>query len=242
MPSNIGTPLDKFQLVDFSEDYRARALFSMVPENNTGRLLDVGSGNGIAGHLLRGKYAEIVLSDYSDTLVVALLRKFKKTPSVSVVQVDAKRLPYTDYFDTIIAADIIEHIDDDMVCLKGFFRALRPGGLLFLSVPAIPTLYGRRDAKYGHYRRYTKRGLKRQVGEVGFTVKKVFYWNFIGVAPYWVSEKIFRRELVGPVRTGSVKWASRVLNVFLFWLLRLESRISWLPLGLSLVVIAQKQP
>ena len=65
--------------------------------------------------------------------------------------------------DVVVAHDVIEHIQNDTEAVNDMARMLQPGGLLALSVPAHQWLNGRHDRQLGHFRRYTKQSLVRQL-------------------------------------------------------------------------------
>jgi hypothetical protein len=52
--------------------------------------------------------------------------------------------------------------------LRQVHELLRPGGRLFLTVPAYAFLHSAEDVAAGHFRRYTLRSLKRAVIASGF--------------------------------------------------------------------------
>ena len=64
--------------------------------------------------------------------------------------------------------DVVEHIADDVGFLRETRRALRPGGLLFIAVPAYPLLWSHEDAAAGHQRRYTAASMSRLIEDAGF--------------------------------------------------------------------------
>jgi SAM-dependent methyltransferase len=64
--------------------------------------------------------------------------------------------------------DVLEHIEDDAGVLRQVHALLRPGGLLFLTVPAYAFLHSADDVVAGHFRRYTLRSLTRAVIDNGF--------------------------------------------------------------------------
>ncbi len=66
----------------------------------------------------------------------------------------------TGAFDLVLALDILEHLDDDVSGLNEMARILKPGGLLLVTVPAFPSLWGVQDIVSHHRRRYTKRSLR----------------------------------------------------------------------------------
>ena len=51
--------------------------------------------------------------------------------------------------DYIYSLNVLEHIEDDRAALRTLHSKLRPGGRLFLYVPAFPILYSSMDEKVG---------------------------------------------------------------------------------------------
>jgi SAM-dependent methyltransferase len=56
-----------------------------------------------------------------------------------VVQGDAHDLPYRQAFDTIVAGELLEHLQNPGLFLTSCARALKPGGRLVLSTPNVFT-------------------------------------------------------------------------------------------------------
>lgn len=57
--------------------------------------------------------------------------------SAETVVGDALDLPFEDgTFDKIIAAEVMEHIPNDMLAMKELFRVLKPGGQVAVTVPS----------------------------------------------------------------------------------------------------------
>lgn len=233
--------LDTLQLADHSTDYRARALCHQIPSNTDWHLLDIGSGHGEIANFLKDKYRTITLSDYSRPLLTSLKKRFSDRSDVCVAHVDVLHTHFTHRkYDIITACDIIEHIADDGTCLENAHKNLNDGGLLFISVPAFPFLYGKRDAAIGHYRRYTKKMLRKKLTEAGFHIEQEKYWNITGVLPYLFSEKVLKKELHGPARYATETITSKIINAALYRLLNIEGSISFLPVGLTLITVARK--
>ena len=239
LQENSITKLEHGQACDFSQDYRLRALFVKVPLVG-GRLLDVGSGNGEIANILKGSFAHFTLTDVSQFLCDHLRSKFQGRNDVSVVQIDAQNFSFAEtLFDIITMSDCIEHVKDDEIALHNAHKALKPGGVLFVTVPAFPSLYGMRDKHAGHYRRYKRQELREKIEAQGFIVETLCYWNMIGFMPYWMSEKIFQKELVGPARVVRSGF-TRMLNRLIYMILLTEAKILFLPFGITLVAVAKK--
>ena len=59
---------------------------------------------------------------------------------------DAMCLPFeAGTFDAIVSMDVLEHISDDALALREFYRVLKPGGRVVLMVPAYPHLWSEHD-------------------------------------------------------------------------------------------------
>lgn len=232
--------LEDFQRRSFKGDYRLRNIMSMIPKCS-GKILDIGSGNGEIAIFL-SKAAEVVYAgDNSEIILKRLKRKVKKIVNFEVVRLDAENFHLRKKFDLITACDLAEHLKNDHTFFNNCYHHLNQGGKLFVSVPAIKFLYGIRDEKYGHYRRYAKEEILTKIRQAGFSILRCQYWNFIGVLPYFVSEKVFKKALVGPARHQVDNFFSKFLNRFLYFWLALEGKINFLPIGLSLIILAEKK-
>ena len=86
-------------------------------------------------------------------------------------------------FDAVLAMDVIEHIDDDVAAARQLFSLLRPGGLLILSVPALPQLFSEFDRIQGHRRRYTEEALRETLHRAGFPQSGLVWW---GQLMFWL--------------------------------------------------------
>jgi len=84
--------------------------------------------------------------------------------------------------DFLFSISVLEHLDDDGEALRSFQRVLRPGGRLFVYVPAFPALWSEMDDLVGHRRRYTKSSLRRSLLAAGFPVTTGGYADSLGAA------------------------------------------------------------
>lgn len=232
--------LEELQQKDFRRDYRLQALLTLIPKTGK-KILDIGSGNGEMAISLSRKAKIVYATDNSEILLKKLRAKTTKIPNLKVVKIDAQNFSFKEKnFDLITACDVIEHLKNDTEFLKTCYNHLAKNGNLFISVPAIKFLYGIRDKKLGHHRRYDKNELNKKIEKAGFVILKSQYWNFLGTTPYLISEKILTRELVGPARHNLNNFFLRFLNKLLYFWLVFEGKINFLPIGLSLIILAQK--
>ena len=98
-------------------------------------------------------------------------------------------------FDAVLALDVLEHLDDDVAGLREAGRLLKPGGLLLVTVPALPSLWGGQDVISHHRRRYTRSMLLDLFRCAGLRPPRVTYFNTL---------------LFPPV--ASLRWARRALG------------------------------
>ena len=119
----------------------------------TGSVLDVGAGS-------ISRYRELFHCDeYVRMDVVA-------GPNVDIVG-SAEQIPFDEaHFDAIVCTQVLEHIPHPTEACREFFRVLKPGGILLLTVPQMNELH----EEPADYWRYTRFGLERLFTEQGFTI------------------------------------------------------------------------
>jgi SAM-dependent methyltransferase len=90
-------------------------------------------------------------------------------------------------FDTILCANVLEHVAAEGAALDHMLAALRPGGHLLLLVPAHPALFTDMDRLAGHLRRYTIGSLRAAVRGRAGTVVMARHFNSIGAVGWWAN-------------------------------------------------------
>jgi SAM-dependent methyltransferase len=137
-----------------------------------GALLDIGGGNGyVAKGLTEAGVACALLEPGIDGALAARARGVD--PVICARLEDVGMAP-----GSVGAAgmfDVLEHIEDEAGALQQVHALLRPGGLLFLTVPAYAFLHSADDVAAGHFRRYTLRSLRRAVSGSGFRSEYATY-------------------------------------------------------------------
>ncbi|HEY6399909.1 MAG TPA: class I SAM-dependent methyltransferase, partial [Blastocatellia bacterium] len=89
-------------------------------------------------------------------------------PRIEYVIGTVEATPFADHsFDAVLALDVLEHLDNDTIGLCEAARMIKPGGLLLVTVPALPSLWGGQDVISHHRRRYTKSTLLRTFERAG---------------------------------------------------------------------------
>ena len=125
----------------------------------SGTVLDVGGGNGVVTRrLLQEGYQAALLEPSAAGCQNA--RLLRAIDLVLRSTLEEAALP-DGCADAVGLFDVLEHIADDRACLTEIHRVLKPGGRLFLTVPAFPFLWSANDPAAGHYKRYTRASLAR---------------------------------------------------------------------------------
>jgi SAM-dependent methyltransferase len=200
-------------------------------------VLDLGCGTGVIMHELT-KWSSPVGLDMSE-----LALGFSRSRGLNhLVKARGEWLPIqTASVDAVLALDIFEHIDDDRAAFSEAFRALRPGGVLVLSVPAFQSLWGPHDVALMHFRRYRRGAMAQRLREAGFEVRRLSYSVFF-LFPVVVLVRFFEKRKKGEPKASlpSVPgWANSALVKLQDWEASLISRVS-LPWGSSVIAVARK--
>jgi len=212
---------------------------------NKNLILDAGCGTG-AGMIYLSKFGKVYGVDLSPIAVRFCRKRGIKNVKVGSVL----RLPYKDNtFDLICLMDVIEHIKDDKKVIEEMHRVLKPGGLLLMTLPALPFIYSKHDSEQGHYRRYTKNDIKKLFKKNRFAEKKLTYFNLFLSSPIILIRLLSR---VGWPFTGLASFDSKVnysihnkkiINLLLTKIFSFESILINnfdLPFGISLLSLHEK--
>lgn len=140
--------------------------------------------------------------------------------------------------------DVLEHISDDSSALREYYRILKPGGMLFLTVPAFKFLWSELDDHVHHIRRYTKPKLENLLTEAGFELVKssyLFFLTFPLVFLYRVVGK-FQEKKLHP--QFSYVELPKIVNDVLITFSKIEAfllKFFNLPIGSSVICLARKK-
>jgi SAM-dependent methyltransferase len=142
----------------------------------TGRILDIGCGQGDFLHLAQQRGWAAYGSEFSPAAVALCRNRGLNVTAGDLAEADFG----TDFFDVITAFEVLEHVNEPVKLLAQVRRLLRPGGLFYLTTPNFDALLRHAEraefAMLGypeHLCFYTPNSIKRLAHGGGFRVERV---------------------------------------------------------------------
>jgi len=132
-------------------------------------LLEIGCGTGYVLSGIANAYPGAQLYG-SEIFPAGLEFAAARQPSIAFMQMDARAIPYFEEFEVIGAFDVLEHIEEDTKVLAEMHQALKPNGVLFLTVPQHAWLWSSVDDYACHVQRYEARPLHMKIEAAGFEI------------------------------------------------------------------------
>lgn len=226
--------------------------FSVTPGTT---VLDVGCGQGRHSFEALRRGADVTAFDSSESdladvkTMFGAMEREGEIGSGGAAQVqhgDACAMTFADdSFDRVIAAEVLEHIPDDLDAMQEIARVTRPGGSVAVSVPrwwpekvcwALSDEY--HEVEGGHVRIYRRSELAERLESVGLEVLGGHHKHALH-APYW-----WLKCAVGPEVENT---ATKAYHRLLVWDLMQAPRLTrWTEVALdplvgkSVVVYARK--
>jgi len=224
--------------------FRARGeiISAMIKKNISSndkklKILDFGSGSGTNIEML-SNLGDVYVYEKNKEIFNILKLKYGKFRNVKFIE----NLGKENFFDLILAADVIEHIKNDFETIENFYNILNTKGQLILTVPAYDFLMSKKDEVLQHYRRYNKKSLQKLITKY-FDEIKVSYFNFflfIPIALVIIFFKLFNMDFIDKVE----KKPNELTNVILHRIFSFEKYfLNFLnfPFGVSIIAILKKK-
>jgi len=153
-------------------------------------------------------------------------------------------IPYGEgFFDAVLMQDVLEHVPEATAALASVRAAMKPGGVLLLTVPALQGLYCGRDRFHGHVLRYDLKTLGSQIVAGGLDLVFLSYYNFLLFLPA-AATRLFSRYFRGNPECTDLSVLAAPANSFFRAIFASEKR--WLsagrtfPWGVSAVAVARR--
>lgn len=212
--------------------------------------VDLGGGCGGWLAYLHGRepdlFAELALGDSSIRALIfskSFVGNFAKR-----YQVDLLDLDWKDKWDVIFLLDVIEHIPEDVQALRQIRKSLKPGGLLFVTSPALQIFWSPNDERIRHQRRYSRRDFQKLSQTTRMDLLDSRYFMFFLSPLYFLSRLLMRisnQQIDGRKIHRTEKFPGKGINTVFGAILALEAKLApriRFPWGTSVVGIFRKPP
>lgn len=203
-------------------------------------ILNAGCGSGELSFLLSsvGHYVRGI--DPSAEFIQLAREQAQQLGTVScefeVAALEEHAYSHPAHYDCVMATDVLEHIEDDRSAIVALSQLLKPGGNLYVTVPAGQYLYGYHDEQLGHRRRYSLRRLSAILPD-DLQVVRLRYFGMSLIPIAWLYSQVLRRPY--PVAEMGDRESSPFLSRLLGVVLTVEKRIHS-PVGTSCLLWARK--
>jgi SAM-dependent methyltransferase len=215
-----------------AKNYR-RLEFDLVAPWCGSSMLEIGSGLGEFSEQFDDRLDRLVVSDNDPYCVKELSKRYQSRADVEVLELTLPApVPLTEPVDTVVAMNVLEHIDADVAALRSLAAVTVPGGRIVIWVPGYQQLYGDFDRQVGHVRRYTPATLSASVRSAGLDVEMCKPVNLLGGLAWWLA-----------VRKGGVSYPNpklvRLYDRTVIPMTRLIERVVTPPFGQTVLCVAR---
>ncbi len=210
---------------EIPEVYECHQYFiNRISKENPAKLLDAGCGKGYLGSTLAPYTNEYYGYDISESAISQAKMKIGRG---KFFVGSLRNIPFTDnYFDCVVCSEVLEHIPDYQKAIRELSRVLKKGGKLFISTPnkmnpdmIWQTFWKGKYTSQVYDKPIYYRKLLRECTKSNLLILESYSFFFLPIG------------------------GSSLPNYILEPLMKLQkfiSRITSLPLGLYLFIVAQK--
>jgi 2-polyprenyl-3-methyl-5-hydroxy-6-metoxy-1,4-benzoquinol methylase len=206
--------------------FRMRTVLEELAKAEALRVVDLGCGNGLLLDEVARRFPATVRTgiDLSPAQVDANRRRHPDTTWLALDLARPEVVPdeLQGSFDTVVACEVIEHVDDALAFLRNARSLATEGGCLVLSTQSGPVRETER--RVGHVRHYSRHDVSRLLAAAGWRPVRV--WNagfpFHDLSKWWANRRPDdAMERFGTRRYGT---AERALCAVLRFAFRFNSR------------------
>lgn len=206
-PSTAGSPFryrgqDVLDLLKGARNYNRWLTNQVIAAKppQAAKIADLGAGRGTFAEMLRARGLAIDCVE-PDPENQAILRELGFPVQTTIDEQEAESIDY------VYTLNVLEHVPEDEKLVRAVFSRLRPGGRLFIFVPAFPLLWTSLDDHVEHQRRYRRASLVAMLRRAGFVVVRSRYADCLG----FFAALLFRRS-------GKAEISPRSLWIYDRWL------------------------
>lgn len=210
----------------------------------SGRALDVGCGSGRAAVALAQAGFWVDALDV-DPRVIAIAQdaswRLGVPVNYRVADFTAERDDYPEAcYDLVACLEVLEHVEAWREALATLVRVLKPGGLLFLSVPHDPKQFSVLDEYAGHLRRFEQHEILGALDGLQVQSSMAGYPSFRAIT--WVYDRALRisGHRHAPEALRRQRGLGLLVSRLMYGLSKLDNAFGDLGWGTTLVVRAVK--
>jgi SAM-dependent methyltransferase len=199
-------------------------------------VVDYGCGTGAIAARLREAGYRVVGAEVSEEMLGRC-----ELRGVQTINLGEQWIPPASA-DCVLACDVLEHVEHDVELLVRLRDVLRPEGLFIATVPAYEFLWSGEDYVSRHFRRYTRRNLRKSFARGGYDVVWSSYFNtllFPTASLVILTKRLFRpRAMYSSNVERLPPWQNSLFRT-IFTQERALLRHLQLPFGLSVMCVAR---
>ena len=153
-----------------------------IKQYSTGNIMEVGSGLGSNLFFFKKifKFEKLTCLEPEKKLFKKLTKINKsENKNIFFINKSLGKMKNKNKFDTILYADVLEHIKNDNKEVMLAKKFLKRGGRLIFLCPAHNFLFTKFDKNVGHYRRYNKKMFSNLLPD-NMKIEKIYYLDSCG--------------------------------------------------------------
>jgi SAM-dependent methyltransferase len=151
--------------------------------------IDLGGGvGGWINHLSNHRSNSFKNLALGDSSMIALNMAGTLLPSnIKRYQIDLMNLGWSNQWDYAFLLDVIEHLPNDRRAIQQACLALKSGGYLFITAPALNCFWSYNDTLNNHLRRYCRQDFLDLARDTQLEFCDARYFMFILSPLYWLA-------------------------------------------------------
>lgn len=177
---DLGEDIDDFLYLHTHAPFIADEIKGLKKKS---KILEAGCGIGYWVFWLAEQGHEALGIDISDK-AISIAKNYSKKNHInncSFLNADVRSIPFKEnYFDYIFSFGVIEHFRDPLPILFEFYRVLKPGGKIFVSVPNLYSFHSLKRSvvtllglwRVGYEKSYSQFAMEKTIESSGFKMNK----------------------------------------------------------------------